>query len=386
MIKVVNVVGARPNFIKMAPIIAAMRRRSHEIEQLLVHTGQHYDERMSGSFFRDLAIPAPDINLDAGSGSHAEQTARVMLAFEPVLAEHHPDWVVVVGDVNSTLACALVASKMGIRVAHVEAGLRSFDRTMPEEINRVLTDRISDLLLTPSPDADENLVREGIEPHSIVRVGNVMIDTLYQQLERAKSSEILGTLALEPRNFVVVTLHRPINVDTPEMLGTLFSGLEEIARQLTVIFPVHPRTRTRMQEFGIVSPEGVRMIDPLGYQDFLKLWSNSRMVLTDSGGLQEETTVLGIPCLTLRENTERPITLQQGTNHLVGLDSQRITTVAGRILRDEYTNAGRIPELWDGCAAGRIVEALLNFDQGLSNTREAVSAMSTKATATSAGN
>src|SRR5262245_7375844 len=334
MIKVVNVVGARPNFMKMAPIIAALGRHRHEVEQLLVHTGQHYDHAMSGSFFHDLGMPTPDINLDAGSGSHAEQTARVMLAFEPVLAGIDPDWVVVVGDVNSTLACALVASKMGIKVAHVEAGLRSFDRTMPEEINRVLTDRISDLLLTPSPDADENLRREGIRPQSIVRVGNVMIDTLYQQLERAKSSMILGTLDLEPCGFAVVTLHRPANVDDPGTLRNLFSALEEIARQLTIVFPAHPRTQARMQEFGIASPEGVKVIDPLGYHDFLKLWSNSRMVLTDSGGLQEETTVLGIPCLTLRENTERPITLQQGTNHLVGLDAQRITTVAGRILRD----------------------------------------------------
>ncbi len=376
MIKVVNVVGARPNFMKMAPIIAAMRKRGGEIEQLLLHTGQHYDEAMSGSFFRDLGMGAPDINLETGSGSHAEQTARVMLAFEPVLIRRQPDWVVVVGDVNSTFACALVASKLGVKVAHVEAGLRSFDRTMPEEINRALTDRISDLLLTPSRDADENLLREGLEPRSIVRVGNVMIDTLHQQLERAKSSKILAALALEPRRYAVVTSHRPTNVDNQERLRNLFSALKEIVRHLPAVFPAHPRTQARMREFGVEPPEGVRVIDPLGYQDFLKLWSNSRMVMTDSGGLQEETTALGIPCLTLRENTERPITITQGTNHLVGSSGQRLTTVARRILNDEYTNEGRVPELWDGHAAERIIEALLNFDHGLTRRQHMVSAVS----------
>jgi UDP-N-acetylglucosamine 2-epimerase (non-hydrolysing) len=349
---------------KMAPIIAAMRARGGEIAQSLVHTGQHYDESMSGSFFRDLEMPAPDINLEARGGSHAEQTARVMLAFEPVLAERKPDWVVVVGDVNSTLACALVASKLGVKVAHVEAGLRSFDRSMPEEINRTLTDRVSDLLLTPSLDADENLLREGIEPQRIKRVGNVMIDTLHAQLKRAEGSGILDRLAVEPRRFAVVTLHRPANVDDAATLASLFAALAEVARKLAVVFPAHPRTQARMAEFGIEAPAGVRAIDPLGYQDFLKLWSSSRMVLTDSGGLQEETTALGIPCLTLRENTERPVTLKQGTNHLVGLDPRRITTVAGRILNDEYTHEGRVPELWDGHAAERIVEALLQFDRG----------------------
>ncbi len=364
MIKVVNVVGARPNFIKMAPLIAAMLARSGEISQLLVHTGQHYDDRMSGSFFRDLGLPAPDISLGAGlntgSGSHAEQTARVMLAFEPALLACKPDWVVVVGDVNSTLACALVAGKLGIKVAHIEAGLRSFDRTMPEEINRTLTDRLSTLLLTPSQDADENLLREGIEPQRIVRVGNIMIDTLHSQLERAKDSKILDELALEPQRFAVLTLHRPSNVDDHETLRNLVTALEPIAREMAIVFPAHPRTQARMRQFGIEAPKGLRLIDPLGYQDFLKLWSSSRMVLTDSGGLQEETTALGIPCLTLRANTERPITISQGTNHLVGLDPQRITTVTKRILNDEYTPSGRVPEFWDGHTAERIVEALLN--------------------------
>ncbi|MCI0665980.1 MAG: UDP-N-acetylglucosamine 2-epimerase (non-hydrolyzing) [Acidobacteria bacterium] len=358
MINVVNVVGARPNFMKMAPVIRAMEARC-DICQSLVHTGQHYDEMMSESFFRDLEIPAPEINLNSGSGSHAEQTARVMLTFEPVLSQKSPDWVLVAGDVNSTLACALVAGKMKIKVAHVEAGLRSFDWTMPEELNRVLTDRISNLLFTPSPDADENLLREGIEPDRIVRVGNVMIDTLYQQLERAGSSKILEALALEPRCFAVVTLHRPASVDEPKTLRNLFSALAEIGRELTVVFPAHPRTQTRMSKFGIQPMKEVIVIDPLGYLDFLKLWSNSLLVLTDSGGLQEETTTLGIPCLTLRENTERPITILQGTNHLVGLEQERIVTTAKKVIRGEFANRGSRPKLWDGHAAERIVDALI---------------------------
>lgn len=337
--------------------------RPAEITQVLVHTGQHYDEALSGAFFRDLEMPAPDINLDTRGGTHAEQTARVMLAFEPVLDTHAPDWVVVVGDVNSTLACALVAGKRGVKVAHVEAGLRSFDRAMPEEINRLLTDRISDLLLTPSADADVNLLREGIEPHRIVRVGNVMIDTLVRQFELAKTSPILDTLSLEPRRFAVATLHRPANVDCPEVLRDLLSALGEIARELPIVFPTHPRTHARIKEFGIELPAGLRVIEPLGYRDFLKLWSSSRMVLTDSGGLQEETTALGIPCLTLRDNTERPITIEEGTNHLVGRSRQQILTVAGKILRNQESSKIRIPELWDGHAADRIVQALLNFSQ-----------------------
>ncbi|MFN0085098.1 MAG: non-hydrolyzing UDP-N-acetylglucosamine 2-epimerase [Blastocatellia bacterium] len=363
MMKVVNIVGARPNFMKMAPIIGAMNKRRVKITQVLVHTGQHYDEALSGAFFRDLEMPAPDLNLDVRGGSHAEQTARVMLAFEPVLDRHAPDWVVVVGDVNSTLACALVAAKRGIRVAHVESGLRSFDRAMPEEINRVLTDRISDLLLTPSADADLNLLREGIEPHRIVRVGNVMIDTLVRHFELAKTSPILDTFPLEPCGFAVATLHRPANVDDPEVLRGLLSALGEIARELPVIIPTHPRTQARIEEFGIELPAGLTLIEPLGYRDFLKLWSNSRMVLTDSGGLQEETTALGIPCLTLRDNTERPITIQEGTNRLVGRSPQRILAAAGRILRGQDASNGRRPELWDGHAADRIVQTLLNFSQ-----------------------
>jgi UDP-N-acetylglucosamine 2-epimerase (non-hydrolysing) len=343
---------------KMAPIITEIDRRGAEVSQILVHTGQHYDDAMSASFFRDLGMPAPDINLEVGSGTHTEQTAKVMLAFEKAVIEQQPDWVVVVGDVNSTLACALVAGKLCIPVAHVEAGLRSFDRRMPEEINRILTDQLADLLLTPSPDADENLLREGIHPARIARVGNVMIDTLFQQLERARNSQILGELALNPREFAVLTLHRPSNVDDPESLRRLITALGEIARKLPVIFPAHPRTQARMREFEIDLPEGVRVIAPLGYLDFLHLWSQSRLVMTDSGGLQEETTALGIPCLTLRENTERPITIEQGTNRLVGRDPVRIVEAANRILTGGGAKTAQVPDLWDGHTAERIVDAL----------------------------
>ena len=360
MTKVLNVVGARPNFMKMAPIIAEMNAWGGEITQALVHTGQHYDDAMSGAFFRDLGMPEPDVCLASGCGTHAEQTARVMLAFEGVVVAHKPDWVVVVGDVNSTLACALVAGKLRVRVAHVEAGLRSGDWTMPEEINRVLTDRLSDLLLTPSPDADQNLLREGIAPDRIVRVGNVMIDTLYRQIERARRSTILDDLSLEARGFAAMTLHRPSNVDDADSLRRIFAAVGRIARALPVVFPAHPRSLRRMREFGVEPPPGVKVIDPLGYLDFLKLWSNSKMTLTDSGGLQEETTALGVRCLTLRENTERPITVEQGTNQLVGLDPERIVAAAEAIIADGRSTPARAPELWDGRAAERIVTTLLN--------------------------
>src|SRR5262245_33951742 len=282
MMKVLNVVGARPNFMKMAPIIAEMNARRGEITQTLVHTGQHYDDAMSGAFFRDLGMPEPDVCLASGGGTHAEQTALVMLAFEGVVIAHKPDWVVV-GDVNSTLACALVAGKLGVRVAHVEAGLRSGDWTMPEEINRVLTDRLSHLLLTPSPDADQNLLREGIDLDRIVRVGNVMIDTVYSQIERAQRSTILDDLSLEARGFAAMTLHRPSNVDDPDSLRRIFAAVGRIARALPVVFPAHPRCLRRMREFGVEPPQGVKVIDPLGYLDFLKLWSNSKVTLNDSG-------------------------------------------------------------------------------------------------------
>jgi UDP-N-acetylglucosamine 2-epimerase (non-hydrolysing) len=359
MMKIINVVGARPNFMKIAPIIAAIQRRSGEARQVLVHTGQHYDETMSKAFFRDLEMPPPDIDLGVGSGTHAEQTARVMLAFEPVLKEERPDWVVVVGDVNSTLACALVASKLTMRVAHVEAGLRSFDRTMPEEINRVLTDQIADLLFTPSPDADANLLREGIMPEKIVRVGNVMIDTLMRRLELSRGSGILAHLNLQRSGFAVLTLHRPSNVDDAGTLRGIFSALGEIARKLPVIFPAHPRTQLRLREFRIERPRGVMILEPMGYLDFLHLWSNARLVLTDSGGLQEETTALAVPCLTLRENTERPITVEQGTNKVVGRNPVRIFEAVSEVLSNGHPALARAPELWDGRASDRIVETLL---------------------------
>jgi len=357
--KILNVVGARPNFMKMAPIVAAIQRRSSEVTQLLVHTGQHYDETMSASFFRDLEMPPPDLNLEVGSGTHAEQTAMVMLAIEPVIVAEKPDWVVVVGDVNSTLAAALTATKLGVKVAHVEAGLRSFDRTMPEEINRVLTDRVSDLLLTPSEDADRNLLAEGIAPERIVRVGNVMMDSLFAQLERAKQSAVLDELQLSPREFAVVTLHRPANVDDATTLKNIFAALTTIAAELPIVFPIHPRTRSRLADFGIEAPPTIKLIEPLGYRDFLQLWRNARLALTDSGGLQEETTALGIPCLTLRDNTERPITVTQGTNQVVGRAPDRIIAAAFEILRRGQSLQPRIPELWDGRAAERIIAALL---------------------------
>ena len=356
MLKILNVVGARPNFMKIAPIAAEILRRPGRLSQILVHTGQHYDEAMSGSFFRDLNIAPPDINLGVGSGSHAEQTARVMLAFEPVLAETRPDWVVVVGDVNSTLAATLVAAKLGVRVAHVEAGLRSFDWTMPEEINRVVTDRLADLLLTPGAGADENLRAEGIDPSRIIRVGNVMIDTLYAQLPSA-SAVVLDELDLEPKKFAVVTLHRPSNVDHEKSLRSIVEALSEIAAEMPVVFPAHPRTRDRLDQFGIRVGDGVKLLEPMGYRDFLGLWSKARLVLTDSGGLQEETTALGIPCLTLRENTERPVTITEGTNQLVGRDRRRIVQAARSVLSTSSAKP-RVPEMWDGRAAVRIVDAI----------------------------
>ena len=359
MLKVVNVVGARPNFVKMAPIAAEMLRRRSDIRNLIVHTGQHYDDTMSGAFFRDLDLPQADINLEVGSASHAQQTARVMLAFEPVIENERPDWVVVVGDVNSTLACALVASKCGVRVAHVEAGLRSFDRTMPEEFNRLLTDQLSDLLLTPSPDADENLIREGIDADRIVRVGNVMIDSLLSALAKADASPVIDDLGLEPRQYAVATLHRPANVDDVETLRGFLKAFEAIAERTLIIFPAHPRTMTSIVRHGLVASPRVRIIEPLGYIDFLRLWSQSTLVLTDSGGMQEETTVLGIPCLTLRENTERPITVTQGTNTVVGRDPRRIVEVALKELARGPRRDHRVPEMWDGHASERIVNALL---------------------------
>jgi len=346
---------------KIAPLIAEMRQKPQSIEPVLIHTGQHYDESMNDSFFRDLDIPRPDINLEIGSGTHAEQTGRIMIALERALDHLKPDWMIVVGDVNSTMAGALVASKMSIRIAHVEAGLRSRDRTMPEEINRIVTDALSDLLLTPSRDADQNLLKEGISGEKIRLVGNIMVDTLYRSLERARGSDLVRWLGLEPRSFCVMTLHRPTNVDDRKTLRGILRAVRAIQKEIPVVFPIHPRTRARIDEFGLAElaakmPRLV-LLEPLGYLDFLSLYSNSRMVLTDSGGIQEETTVLGIPCLTLRDRTERPITVTQGTNRLVGNDPDRIEAGAFAALKGEMP-PGKIPELWDGKTAGRIVDAI----------------------------
>jgi UDP-N-acetylglucosamine 2-epimerase (non-hydrolysing) len=361
MLRIINVVGARPNFMKIAPVIDEMRRRPARIEPLLVHTGQHYDDSMSNSFFEDLQIPRADMNLEIGSGSHSEQTARIVVAFEQVLVKHPADWVVVVGDVNSTMAAAIVAAKMLVRVAHVEAGLRSRDRTMPEEINRVVTDALADLLLTPSRDANENLLREGVAPQKIRFVGNVMIDSLYRSIERARSSRVLERLNLKPGQFCAMTLHRPSNVDDKQTLSGIVDALEVIGERLPIVFPVHPRTRGRLEQFGLsermAKQRSLILTEPLGYLDFLQLYSNSRLVLTDSGGLQEETTVLGIPCLTLRHNTERPITVTEGTNRVVGNDPEIIKREAFAAL-EQPAGQKRAPELWDGHAAVRIVDAI----------------------------
>ncbi len=360
-----NIVGARPNFMKIAPIVREMRRRENDFLPLIVHTGQHYDAAMSDSFFVDLDIPAPDFHLEVGSASHAVQTAKIMTAFEPVLLEQKPDWVLVVGDVNSTIACALVCAKLGVRVAHVEAGLRSRDRSMPEEINRILTDAISDLLLTTSQDADENLKQEGIPAEKIRFVGNVMIDSLFYNLKKAESSTIREDLDLNGKDYAVLTLHRPSNVDEKEVFSGLLNALVSIGEKLPVIFPVHPRTRGNIEKFGFsekVENSNIQLINPLGYLDFMRLYSGARVVLTDSGGLQEETTALGIPCLTLRDNTERPITIELGTNHLVGTERGKIKQIAFEILENKNSKKdAKIPPLWDGHAAERICDALLEI-------------------------
>jgi UDP-N-acetylglucosamine 2-epimerase (non-hydrolysing) len=364
VLKVINVVGARPNFMKVAPIVEAMKRRAEEFAPMVLHTGQHYDAQMSDAFFRDLGLPQPDVYLGVGSGSHAQQTAAVMQMFEPVVIEEKPDWVLVVGDVNSTIACALVCAKLNIKVAHVEAGLRSRDRTMPEEINRVLTDQIADLLLTPSPDADVNLRAEGITETRIRFVGNVMIDSLFSQMKRAEESRVREELGVEGKDYAALTLHRPSNVDDRETFSRILDALREIAEKLPIIFPVHPRTRARLSEFGLTDvierTENLRLIEPLGYLDFLRLYSGARLVLTDSGGIQEETTALGIPCLTLRENTERPITVEMGTNTIVGTSREKITRAAFIALDSAPDKSStRIPPLWDGHTADRILDALL---------------------------
>ncbi len=364
-LKVLLIAGARPNFMKVAPIYAEMGRRPEEFFALIVHTGQHYDAAMSDAFFDDLGMPTPDIHLGVGSGSHAVQTAKIMTEFEPVVLQERPDWVVVVGDVNSTIACALVCAKLGVKVAHVEAGLRSGDRAMPEEINRILTDSISDLLFTTSQDADENLKQAGVADEQIRFVGNVMIDSLLDHIKLAQRSTVKTDLGLDTAEYAVVTLHRPSNVDDEATLSGILDALTAIGERLPIIFPVHPRTRAKIEEFGFderIANSGIRLIEPLGYLDFMSLYSGARIVLTDSGGLQEETTVLGITCLTLRQNTERPITIEMGTNVLVGTDPEAIKKAAFEALARGTTTDIKIPPLWDGKAAGRICDELLSFN------------------------
>ena len=363
--KIINVVGARPNFMKMAPLIEAMNRYPEQIEHLLVHTGQHYDRKMSQAFFDDLGMPVPDIDLGIGSGSHAEQTGRIMIAFEKVCLEQQSDLVVVVGDVNSTMACTITAKKLGIKVAHVEAGLRSRDMTMPEEINRLCTDVLCDYLFTTDRIADRNLAGEGVPPERIFFVGNVMIDTLLKHRDMAAKLALLQEYGLQPDGYATLTLHRPSNVDDPVILKGILDALSEIAREIPIIFPIHPRTLKMAEQFGLsryfsTGPkvEGIWVTEPRGYLEFLHLNMHAKLVLTDSGGLQEETTVLGIPCITLRHNTERPITCEVGTNIRVGNDPAAILAAARPILAGQKVS-GRVPELWDGHAAERIVEVLL---------------------------
>jgi UDP-N-acetylglucosamine 2-epimerase (non-hydrolysing) len=361
IVKIANIVGARPNFMKIAPLLREMRRWP-EIRPTLIHTGQHYDASMASRFFEDLEIPPPDVSLEVGSGSHAAQTAEVMKRLEPVLCDLRPDVVLVVGDVNSTVAAALTAVKLGIAVAHVEAGLRSFDRSMPEEINRLVTDAISEYLFVTEESGQRNLVREGIDARKIHMVGNVMIDSLDQCRRAWARSSILADLGLPQGGYGVVTLHRPSNVDDPVMLGTLVNALTDISRDLPLVFPVHPRTRARLDQIEngghAGGSTGVRYVSPLGYLDFMALVAGARLVLTDSGGLQEETTALGVPCLTLREQTERPVTVTRGTNHIVGTDPSRIVTEASRVLAAPLPPPSRVP-LWDGRASQRIVAILL---------------------------
>jgi UDP-N-acetylglucosamine 2-epimerase (non-hydrolysing) len=363
-VKILVVAGARPNFMKVAPLVRAFARynrlnsEKERLEYLIVHTGQHYDLKMSEVFFRELGIPAPDINLEVGSGSHAEQTARVMIAFEPICLSENPDWVVVVGDVNSTMACTLVAAKLGIKVAHVEAGLRSFDRTMPEEINRLVTDALADLLLTPSTDADENLIGEGVSPSKIRLVGNIMIDTLVANLDKARSSILPGKLGIKPKEFVYVTLHRPSNVDEKGNLSRVMDYMTSLAKKMPVVFPMHPRTQKMLNQYQISlnGQPNLKILEPVGYHDSLFLAENAKFVLTDSGGLQEESTFLKTPCLTLRPNTERPITIERGTNKLTNVD--RLGVDIEEIIQNRRP-VGQIPPLWDGHTAERILAALI---------------------------
>jgi UDP-N-acetylglucosamine 2-epimerase (non-hydrolysing) len=356
-LKVMGIVGARPNYMKIAPIWRELDKHSH-FQKKLVHTGQHYDENMSKIFFDDLKLPKPDLHLGVGSGPHGQQTARVMIELERALTADPPHLLIVVGDVNSTMAGALVASKMGVPIAHVEAGLRSFDRAMPEELNRMVTDILADLLFTTEADAEQNLRREGVDPAKIHFVGNVMIDSLFYYRPMAEESPILDSLALEAGGYGLVTLHRPSNVDEPATLKRILGALAELGADCPLVFPAHPRTHKVISSNKLSIPtDRMRIIEPTGYLDFVKLMMSARLVLTDSGGIQEETTALGIPCLTIRENTERPITIEIGTNRLVGNDAVRILEEGKKILQGAASR-GKVPELWDGKASERIVKTI----------------------------
>jgi UDP-N-acetylglucosamine 2-epimerase (non-hydrolysing) len=358
--KIVNVVGARPNFMKIAPIQREMKN-NQKLKPILVHTGQHYDKKMSKLFFRDLELPQPDVYLGVGSGSHAQQTAKIMIEFEKVIVDNNPDLVIVVGDVNSTVACSLVAAKMGVRIAHVEAGLRSFDRTMPEEINRLVTDALADFLFVSEESGIKNLKKEGIAKSKIYFTGNVMIDSLVYFMKKAEHSNILSRLKLNGFPYCLITLHRPSNVDVKENLRQLLNAFSIITKELKIIFPMHPRTQKMIEQFELSSEvsslKNLIILDPIGYLDFMKLMKNATVVLTDSGGIQEETTYLGIPCITMRNNTERPVTINLGTNVLVGSDTQLVVQETLSILNGN-SKKGTIPELWDGKTAERIVSII----------------------------
>jgi UDP-N-acetylglucosamine 2-epimerase (non-hydrolysing) len=359
--KIISVVGARPNFMKVAPIHRSLQKYKDSMQHYIVHTGQHYDQVMSKVFFEDLELPNPNVYLGVGSGSHAQQTAKIMVEFEKVVDEQKPDQVIVVGDVNSTLACTLVAAKMGVRVAHVEAGLRSFDRTMPEELNRLTTDALADFLFVSEESGLKNLRKEGITEEKMYFVGNVMIDSLVHYREKAKRSEVAKTLGLSSKQYVLVTLHRPSNVDHEDSLRRIFEVLQRLSERITVVFPIHPRTRKMMDRFGLSdavrAARNLILTDPLGYLDFLSLMDSAALLITDSGGIQEETTFLQVPCLTLRENTERPVTIEVGTNQLCGNNLESVVPKSLEIL-DGKGKRGSIPELWDGKASERITEIL----------------------------
>ena len=362
--KIISVVGARPNFMKVAPnyktIIEKHQIANLKIEHLICHTGQHYDKRMSKVFFEELELPKPDFYLGIGSGSHTEQTARIMLEFEKVLISEKPELLIVVGDVNSTIACSLTAVKLGIKVAHIEAGLRSFDRSMPEEINRILTDSISDYLFVTEKSGLDNLKQEGVDDRKIHFVGHVMIDSLINFLPKAEKSNVLQEFCLEKNNYILVTMHRPSNVDNAENLTELIFMLRKLSRNKKIIFPIHPRTRKNLEKFRIElnQNKNLKITDPIGYLDFIWLIKNAQLILTDSGGIQEESTFLGVQCITLRQSTERPITVDVGTNHLIGDDFIKAENAAEEILNGKI-KLGKIPELWDGKASERIVEILI---------------------------